>query len=127
MAGRWIAVAALNGLIAVAAGAYASHGLQLDSGAQAAGWMETGSRYQMWHALALLAVGFMRRDLAIQPWLRAASWAFLLGILLFCFSLYLMALTGFQGLAWVTPIGGLAFLIGWAALALHGVRHHSIR
>jgi uncharacterized membrane protein YgdD (TMEM256/DUF423 family) len=127
MAGKWIAIAALNGLIAVAAGAYAAHGLQLDAGAEAASWMETGSRYQMWHALALLAVALMRRDLAAQPWLLAASWAFLLGIPLFCFSLYLMALTGFQGLAWVTPIGGLVFLIGWAALALHGVRHHSIR
>jgi uncharacterized membrane protein YgdD (TMEM256/DUF423 family) len=69
----------------------------------------------------------MRRDLAIQPWLRAASWAFLLGIPLFCFSLYLMALAGFRDLARVTPIGGLAFLIGWAALALHGLRHHGAR
>jgi uncharacterized membrane protein YgdD (TMEM256/DUF423 family) len=62
------------------------------------------------------------RDLTAQPFLRAAAWAFLAGIVLFSGSLYLMALTDLRAIAWVTPIGGLSFLLGWAALAVHGVR-----
>lgn len=122
MSGRWIVVAALNGLIAVAAGAYAAHGLAESAGAASAHWMETASRYQMWHALALLAVALLRRDLSLQPWLAAAGWAFLVGILLFCGSLYLMALSDIRAVAWVTPFGGLALLAGWGALAMYGWR-----
>lgn len=118
MPGLWIAVAALNGFIAVAASAYASHGLE----AQSAAWMELGSRYQMWHVLAILAVAALRRSGDAGPLLRGAGWAFLAGIALFSFNLYVMALTGDRGLAWVTPVGGGAFLTGWAALTLHGLR-----
>lgn len=117
MPGLWIAAAAVNGLIAVAAGAYASHGLEAD----AAGWTETASRYQMWHALAILAVLLLRRSGDAGWLLRGAGWAFLAGIALFSFSLYGMALTGDRGLGWITPMGGVAFLIGWSALALHGL------
>jgi uncharacterized membrane protein YgdD (TMEM256/DUF423 family) len=116
MWGAWIAAAALSGLIAVAAGAYGSHGLESD----AARWMETGSRYQMWHGLALLAVLLLRRnDGAIL--LRGACWAFLAGMLLFSFSLYLMALTGIAAFGSITPFGGLSFMLGWIALALYGL------
>lgn len=122
MTGKWIAVAAVNGAIAVAAGAYAAHGMKVAAGVYPADWMETASRYQMWHALALLAVALLLREAAAQPWLRVAAWAFLIGILLFSGSLYVMALTDFRAAGWVTPIGGAAFLIGWAALAIHGFR-----
>ena len=123
MTGKWIAVAAVNGAIAVTAGAYAAHGMKVAAGVYPADWMETASRYQMWHALALLAVALLLlREAAAQPWLRVAAWAFLIGILLFSGSLYVMALTDFRAVGWVTPIGGAAFLIGWAALAIHGFR-----
>jgi uncharacterized membrane protein YgdD (TMEM256/DUF423 family) len=122
MSGKWIAVAAVNGLIAVAAGAYAAHGMKVSAGVYPAEWTETASRYQMWHALALLSVALIWREMTAQPWLKAAAWGFLIGIVLFCGSLYLMALTDFRALAWVTPFGGAAFLIGWAALAVHGLR-----
>ncbi len=122
MAGRWIALAALNGLIAVAAGAYAAHGMKVSAGVIPAEWMETASRYQMWHALALLAVALMRRELTAQPWLDAAAWSFVAGIVLFSGSLYTMALTDLRAIAWITPIGGLALLAGWAALAIYGIR-----
>ncbi len=122
MSARWIAVAAVNGLIAVAAGAYAAHGMKVSAGVYPAEWMETASRYQMWHALALLAVSLLSEPMTMQPWLKAAAWGFLVGIVVFCGSLYLMALTDFRALAWVTPFGGAAFLLGWAALAVHGLR-----
>lgn len=122
MTGRWIAVAAVNGLIAVAAGAYAAHGMKVSAGVIPTEWMETASRYQMWHALALLAVALLWRELTAQPFLRAAAWAFLVGILLFSGSLYLMALSDLRAVAWITPVGGLSLLLGWAALAVHGVR-----
>ena len=118
MPGLWVAAAALNGLVAVTAGAYSAHGL----GAEAADWMETGSRYQMWHALAILAVLLLRRSDGAGWLLRAASWAFLLGILLFSVSLYAMALTGLRTSGSLAPVGGVSFMIGWAALALHGLR-----
>lgn len=122
MSARWIAVAAVNGLIAVAAGAYAAHGMKVSAGVYPAEWMETASRYQMWHALALLAVSLLSEPMTMQPWLKAAAWGFLVGIVVFCGSLYLMALTDFRAFAWVTPFGGAAFLLGWAALAVHGLR-----
>lgn len=122
MSGKWIAVAAANGLIAVAAGAYAAHGMKVSAGVYPAEWTETASRYQMWHALALLAVALMWRELTAQPWLKAAACGFLVGIVLFCGSLYVMAFTDIRGVGWVTPFGGAAFLVGWAALAVHGLR-----
>lgn len=118
MSGLWLTAAALNGLVAVAAGAYGSHGLAGD----AAAWVEIGSRYQMWHALALLGLLLLRRSGEAGLLLRGAGWAFLVGIALFSFSLYAMALTGDRSLGWITPIGGTAFVLGWAALALHGLR-----
>ena len=122
MSARWIAVAAVNGLIAVAAGAYAGHGMKVSAGVYPAEWMETASRYQMWHALALLAVSLISEQVTAQPWLKAAAWGFLIGIVLFCGSLYVMAFTDFRALGWATPFGGAAFLLGWAALAVHGLR-----
>lgn len=127
----WLFLAGVNGFLAVAAGAFAAHGLERRLGADALGWIETAARYHLIHALALLAVAWlasletMRPVLALagQEGLRSAllgsvaGWAFLAGILLFCGSLYTMALTGQRALGIVTPFGGLAFLIGWAALA----------
>jgi uncharacterized membrane protein YgdD (TMEM256/DUF423 family) len=112
----WLLAAALNGLLAVAAGAFAAHGLQgrLDSHALAT--FETGARYHMYHALAIgLAAMGARSRAAITT--RIACALFLAGIILFSGSLYLLALTGIPALGYVTPLGGVAFLAGWATLA----------
>jgi uncharacterized membrane protein YgdD (TMEM256/DUF423 family) len=120
--GRWLVAAAVSGLIAVAAGAFAAHGLQARPGDARLDWLETGSRYQMYHALALLAVALMSRDrLGRSQVLRLAGWGFLAGSVLFSGSLYLLALTGLSPLVWVTPAGGVLMLLGWAALARHGL------
>jgi uncharacterized membrane protein YgdD (TMEM256/DUF423 family) len=112
----WLFIAAVNGFIAVAAGAFAAHGLQGRLDAHALEIFETGARYQMYHALALGIAAFAIRGSAATPAQTAAAF-FLAGNILFSGSLYILALTGWRPAAFVTPIGGLAFLIGWGALA----------
>jgi uncharacterized membrane protein YgdD (TMEM256/DUF423 family) len=120
--GRWLVAAAASGLIAVAAGAFAAHGLQSRLGDARLGWLETGARYQMYHALALLGVALLARDrLGRSRALVVAGWGFLAGSVLFSGSLYVLALTGLSPLVWVTPVGGVLMLLGWAALARHGL------
>jgi uncharacterized membrane protein YgdD (TMEM256/DUF423 family) len=117
----WLAIAAINGLLAVASGAFAAHGLQGRLDAHALGLFETGARYHMYHALAIGLAAFAIRDAAAGA-ATVASAFFIGGILLFCGSLYLLALTGMKGFAFVTPFGGVCFLIGWGALALAATR-----
>jgi len=117
----WLLVAALNGFLAVASGAFAAHRLSGRLDAHALQIFETGARYHMYHALAIGLAAFAIRDAAAGAATVAASF-FLTGILLFSGSLYLLALTGSRGFAFVTPFGGLCFLIGWGALALAATR-----
>jgi uncharacterized membrane protein YgdD (TMEM256/DUF423 family) len=105
----WLGIAAINGGLAVIAGAFAAHGLKARLSADALAVFETGARYQMYHALAMALAA-----LVAAP--RTAI-AFLAGILLFSGSLYLLALTGIAILGAVTPIGGLCFIVGWGLLA----------
>ena len=125
MMGPWLVAAGLNGMVAVAMGAGAAHGLRARLDPAALSWIETASRYQIWHALALLGVALLLRRDGLGRHRRlahAAGWAFLAGIVLFAGSLYLLALTDIRALTWVTPLGGLALIAGWAALVLLGVR-----
>ena len=115
----WLSAAAANGLIAVAMGAFAAHGLKDRLSSDALGWIKTASDYEMWHGLALLAIALFGRDGAGA--LRAAAIAFLIGTILFSGSLYLLALAGWRGFALITPLGGTALLIGWALLLWHGI------
>ena len=119
----WLAAAAVNGFLAVALGAFAAHGLKGRLDEQALGWVETGVQYQMFHALALLAVAWLASREAVQGWsLLLAGWGFLAGCVLFSGLLYLMALTGWRGLGAVVPLGGLAFLAGWVGLFVTAFR-----
>ncbi len=116
----WLGAAAINGLIAVAMGAFAAHGLKDRLAPDALELVRTASTYEMWHALALLGVALLApRGPAAA--IKIAGWGFLAGCVLFSGSLYLLALTGWRGLAFVTPLGGTAFLVGWAALAWHAI------
>lgn len=103
--------------VAVAAGAFGAHALRgrLDP-AMTAVW-QTAVTYQAWHALALLGLGLLLRERPAQRALRVAAWLFAAGIVLFAGSLYVLALTGVRAFGLVTPVGGVAFLAGWAALA----------
>jgi len=117
----WLFVAAVNGALAVAAGAFAAHGLQARLDPHALQVFETGARYHMYHALAIGLAAFAIRDVAATPAAIAAGF-FLAGILLFSGSLYLLALTGMRVLGIVTPFGGVCFLIGWGFLAFAATR-----
>ncbi|MDC1287422.1 DUF423 domain-containing protein [Gammaproteobacteria bacterium] len=101
-------------LLAVILGAFAAHGLKAILDAQQLALFETASRYQMYHALALLVVGVMLTNPQFsRRLLKYAAVAFILGIILFSGSLYLLALFGVSWLGAITPIGGIAFLAGW--------------
>jgi len=119
---HFLFLGAVNGFLAVAFGAFAAHGLKdlLSSGLLAV--FQTGVEYQAMHALALLAVGILGAHSAQLKPLKLAGWAFATGILLFSGSLYLLALTDARWLGAVTPFGGMAFLLGWGALAWHARR-----
>jgi uncharacterized membrane protein YgdD (TMEM256/DUF423 family) len=106
--------------VAVAAGAFGAHALRTRLGADQLAVFETGARYQMYHGLALLAVAWATDRWGVGA-VQAAGWFFLAGVLLFSGSLYLLALSGQQWWGAITPLGGLAFLVGWVCLAWAGL------
>ncbi|HEV2131197.1 MAG TPA: DUF423 domain-containing protein [Longimicrobiaceae bacterium] len=103
-------------LLAVAAGAFAAHALRARLAPDLLAIFETGVRYQMYHALGLLAVAW-----AVAHWpgsaATVAGWLFVAGIVVFSGSLYLLSLSGIRWLGAITPLGGVAFLLGWLFLA----------
>ena len=106
---------ALAGFVGVAFGAFGAHGLRSRLSAEMLAVFETGVRYQMYHAFAILIVALAAARL--DGWLiRGAGWSFTAGIVIFSGSLYVLALTGVTTLGAVTPIGGLLFLVGWGLL-----------
>ncbi|MEE3700378.1 DUF423 domain-containing protein [Mannheimia haemolytica] len=128
MKNKFVAIAAFSGLFTVAFGAIASHALSAQLSPKALGWIETGIKYQMFHTLAILALGlFQIANFGQNPHVCRAkafniigsNWA--LGILLFSGNLYLLALN-VPTIHWLTPIGGLCFMLGWIALIYISVR-----
>jgi uncharacterized membrane protein YgdD (TMEM256/DUF423 family) len=117
MPSLFIALAAINGFIAVGLGAFAAHGLKNRLPEDLLAIFQTGVQYQMYHALALFGVGLLAMQLSDSALLRASGWAFVVGIVIFSGSLYVLSLSGIRWLGAITPIGGVAFLIGWALLA----------
>jgi uncharacterized membrane protein YgdD (TMEM256/DUF423 family) len=116
----FLLLASFSGLSGVALGAFGAHGLRdwlggLADGAQRLGWWQTGAHYHLVHALALGLVALVWPR-AGGTALSVAGWAFVAGTLLFSGSLYAMTLTGVRVLGAVTPLGGLGFMVGWAAL-----------
>lgn len=116
---QFLLIAAVLGGLSVAAGAFASHALKDQLGSRALEIFETAARYQMYHALALLAVAVLL--ISTKPTthtsLNVAGIAFIVGITLFSGSLYALSFTNIKWLGIITPFGGVAFLIGWGALA----------
>ena len=112
---------ALSALLAVAAGAFGAHALRSRMAPDTLGVFEVGARYHMYHALGLLAAAW-----AVTRWpggaTTIAGWLFVAGTVIFSGSLYALSLTGQRWLGAVTPLGGLAFILGWAALAWAALR-----
>ena len=120
---RVLGAGAALALLAVVSGAFAAHGLKTILDAQQLALFETAARYQMYHALALLIIGIMA---SLQQFsrtlLKLAAFAFILGIFLFCGSLYLLAVSGITWLGAITPLGGTAFLAGWLAMMIAALK-----
>jgi uncharacterized membrane protein YgdD (TMEM256/DUF423 family) len=112
MRSRVVAFGAVNAALAVAAGAFAAHGLRERLEPRALEIFETGARYHMYHALAMVLAGVLTAKRSAT-----AGWIFQLGIVIFSGSLYALALTDVKLLGAITPVGGLAFLAGWLWLA----------
>jgi len=112
---------ALSAFVSVAAGAFGAHALRARLPADLLAAFETGARYQMYHALALLAVAWAATRWP-GPLVAWAGWLFVVGTLLFSGSLYLLALSGARWLGAVTPLGGVCFLAGWLCLGLAAAR-----
>ncbi|WP_196140044.1 DUF423 domain-containing protein [Aliikangiella sp. G2MR2-5] len=109
-----IVVGGLLALLSVLIGAFAAHGLKAQLPDNALKWVETGARYQMYHALGMILIGVCSW---LQPIARKQlEWAGILlgaGVLLFSGSLYILALTSYKLLGAITPVGGILFIAGW--------------
>jgi uncharacterized membrane protein YgdD (TMEM256/DUF423 family) len=119
MAQIFLSVAAILGGLSVVAGAFGSHALRETISERSLEIFDVGVRYQMYHALALLLVAVLISRTPSPPInLMASGWLFIIGIVIFSGSLYALSLTGIKILGAITPFGGIAFILGWIALAI---------
>ncbi len=120
----WMLLGALSGGLSVIFGAFGAHALKARLTPEMLAIWKTGVEYQMWHAVALLLVahGLRVSSPAVVRPLRVSAWAFTLGIMVFSGSLYILALSGVRWLGAITPIGGVSFIVGWAAMAWAATR-----
>ena len=115
----FLSIAAILAVLSVAAGAFAAHGLKDSLSERALEIFDTAARYQMYHALALMFVALLLSGSeAAQSILTVAGLAFITGTVLFSGSLYGLSVTGMKGLGAITPLGGVAFIIGWVCIAI---------
>lgn len=113
----FFAIGAIVAALGVALGAFGAHGLKATLSADMLANFETGVRYQMYHALALLAVALAYARWS-QPFISVSGWLFVVGIAIFSGSLYLLSITGMRWLGAITPVGGVAFIAGWVCLVI---------
>ena len=114
----FLAIASALGGISVILGAFASHALKDRLSERALAIWETGTKYQMYHALALIAIALLIARFPNSRLLMVAGYAFISGVVIFSGSLYALSLSGIKWLGAITPLGGVAFIIGWACLAV---------
>lgn len=129
----FLILGALSAAIGVAAGAFGAHALRARVEPRLLEVFETGARYQMYHAFALIVVAWVLTRaggvtaVVLGPppgtaWAVTSGWLFVAGTLLFSGSLYAMTLTGVRALGAITPLGGVCFLAGWVCLAVAAAR-----
>jgi uncharacterized membrane protein YgdD (TMEM256/DUF423 family) len=112
-------IAAIFGGLSVAAGAFGAHALREKVSERMLQIFDTGARYQLYHALALLLVAILISPVETPPTtLFISAWLFIIGVTIFSGSLYVLSLTGIKSLGAITPLGGLSLMAGWAALAV---------
>ncbi len=118
----FLAIASALGGISVVLGAFASHALKDKLSERALEIWETGTKYQMYHALALILVALLISRFPDSTLLVVAGYAFVAGVTIFSGSLYALSLSGIKWLGAITPLGGAAFIIGWACLTVAALR-----
>ena len=123
-----VALGATLGALAVGIGAFGAHGLQGRVTPEMLSVFEVGVRYQMYHALALVLLGLFAgrgpspAPIEVPPGVAPAAWLFLAGVVVFSGSLYVLVLTGARWLGALTPLGGVAFIVGWVMFARAALR-----
>ena len=123
MSRLFLILGACSAALGVAAGAFGAHALRARVEPRLLEVFETGARYQMYHALALIAAAWVLSSAtAGQGMATIAGWCFVVGTVLFSGSLYAMTLTGIRALGAITPLGGVAFIAGWICLAVAAAR-----
>lgn len=117
MAKAYLLIAAVNGFLAVALGAFGAHGLKQKLSVDMLAVYQTGVQYHFYHTLALFGVALLMLQLPQSVALRWSALLFFVGIIIFSGSLYVLSITGIRWLGAITPLGGVAFLVGWVLLA----------
>ncbi len=112
-----LVLGALNGALAVLLGAFGAHGLKARVDTSMLDIWSTASHYHFYHALGLLLIGLLARQLGGAAGVVTAGWIMFAGMLVFSGSLYLLVLTGHKWLGAITPLGGLALIVSWLWLA----------
>ena len=118
MAKTFLLIAAINGFLAVALGAFGAHGLKEKLTPDLMAVYQTAVQYHFYHLLALMFTALLLIQWPESTWLKVSGYGFVIGIILFAGSLYLLAITGIRWLGAITPLGGLSFLIAWSAMAV---------
>lgn len=121
----FVLLGSLNALVGVALGAFGAHGLKSKVAPEMLTVWATAVQYHLLHALGLVLIGILCQLMPEASLVRTAGWLLLIGIILFSGSLYGLVLTGTKPIGIVTPIGGVAFLVGWLLLAFAAWRHSS--
>ena len=119
----FLLLGSLNAFIGVALGAFGAHGLKSRTTPDLLAVWETAVLYHLIHALSLVLIGILCQLMPEAPLVRNAGWALFVGIILFSGSLYALVLTGSKPLGIITPLGGVAFLLGWLLLAIAAWQH----
>ncbi|WP_413377787.1 DUF423 domain-containing protein [Alkalihalobacillus sp. 1P02AB] len=123
MAKVFLLVGSILMALVVAIGAFGAHGLEGKISERMLKNYQTGVQYHMIHGIGVLLVGLLALKFASNQLLTVAGWSFLVGIILFSGSLYAMALTGITKLGAITPLGGLAFILGWILVGVAVVKN----
>lgn len=113
----FVIIGSINMFLSVALGAFGAHGLKSRISEEMLSIYQTGVQYHMIHALGLILVAIVSSKLPASSWVNGAGWLLMLGIVLFSGSLYVLSITGIKVLGAITPLGGVAFLLGWLFLA----------
>ncbi len=114
----FLLLGSLSALLGVAVGAFGAHALKARLSTEMLAVYHTGVQYHFYHALGLILVGLIALQLPESPWIKWSGWLLVAGMVLFSGSLYVLAISGVRWWGAFTPVGGAAFIAGWAACAL---------